>query len=290
MRFLAYTGASGSRSSPLPNTPSPRVSGTNLWYHIIFLRIRISGECIRAVFLINASCFLDDACMVIMTISMINIDWVLAAPYKETLCNFKSASSSFCLVFSTLRPWKKIYIIWSPQYWSKIDNLSGAREWTFRFKKCEKSSILQSCQYRVLFSADVDYSILYKIKGIWLLKRTELLKSIRKLYWYISPGITIHTLKNKGRPTSFHPKMSQSPAPFRSQSCTPKATLYPCRCNQLKCAPCKVLVCTRISVHPSECKPTPFIFAPFSVQKCTFLWLPDSASIWLHSLNVHPYQ
>ena len=53
------------------------------------------------------------------------------------------------------------------------------------------------------------------------------------------------------------------PAPSRAQSCTPKASLHPYRYNQLKFAPVRVLVCTRISVHPSECKPAPVIFAPF---------------------------
>ena len=49
-------------------------------------------------------------------------------------------------------------------------------------------------------------------------------------------------------------------------------------------------VCTRVSVHPSECKPAPFIFAPFGFRFAPFgvlLWLLT----WIFRVqNGHPHQ
>ena len=69
-----------------------------------------------------------------------------------------------------------------------------------------------------------------------------------------------YTLRNRG--TSLHPNnvtyqhpLGRNLAP-QKQVCTHKVAIS--------------LVCTRIYVHPSECKPAPFIFAPLRVQKCLY--------------------
>ena len=62
---------------------------------------------------------------------------------------------------------------------------------------------------------------------------------------------------------------------IKVQVCTPKMSQYQPHLGRnlapqsYKFAPVRVLVFTRISVHPSECKPAPAIFAPLGVQICT---------------------
>ena len=89
-----------------------------------------------------------------------------------------------------------------------------------------------------------------------------------------------------------HTKYVTIPAPFRAQSCTPKASLHPKRCNQFKFALVRVLVCTRISVHLSECKPAPIIFAPIRVQICTLQGaeVPPWLQTWISEVQTKTWK
>ena len=114
---------------------------------------------------------------------------------------------------------------------------------------------------------------------------------------YRSTLILITHYENKGY-TRLHPKNVTIPAPFMAQSCTPaksKFATHKGAINQLKVPPVRVLVCTRLSVHPSdsECKSAPVLYL-YSVQgnrgaeKCFYDCYYYNMNIW--GSNVHPHQ